>query len=119
MLKRLLLPFLPPCSISSSSAVDEGEVSICVARLSYTLHTGEQREGFCSSFLTSLPPGARLRFRTISQPSFRLPLNLAAPVVMIATGTGVSPFKVGCAVSCGSGGWKEGKIGKKGEGRAG
>jgi hypothetical protein len=84
----------PARSISSSSAVSADEVAICVGRLSYKLANGEERHGFCSTWLTHLQQGARLRFKLVSQPSFRLPLNLAAPVVMVAAGTGLAPFRV-------------------------
>jgi len=66
-----------------------------VGRLAYRLPSGAPRPGFCSSFLTSIAPGTRIRFKLVSQPSFRLPFNPAAPVIMIAAGTGLAPFKVG------------------------
>jgi sulfite reductase alpha subunit-like flavoprotein len=74
--------------------VDPGEVAICVGRLGYHMHNGENRLGFCSTFLTNLTPGRRVRFKLVSQPSFRLPLNLAAPIVLVAAGTGLAPFRV-------------------------
>ncbi|KAL4440247.1 hypothetical protein ABPG75_003248 [Micractinium tetrahymenae] len=90
-----LVPSIKPryYSISSSSAVTPGEVAITVGRLTYTLPSGEQRAGFCSSYITALRPGDRARFRLVSQPSFRQPLNLAAPVIMVAAGTGLAPFR--------------------------
>jgi hypothetical protein len=55
----------------------------------------EQRLGFCSSFLTDhAVPGTKLRFKLVAQPGFRLPFNLAVPVVMVAAGTGIAPFRV-------------------------
>lgn len=68
---------------------------MCVSLLRYTAHTGQHRQGFCSSYLTNLKPGDRVRFKLISQPAFRMPFNLGAPMVMVAAGTGLAPFRVG------------------------
>jgi sulfite reductase alpha subunit-like flavoprotein len=76
------------------------EVAICVGRLAYKLANGQERSGFCSSWLTNLKEGDRVRFKLVSQPAFRLPLNLAAPVVMVAAGTGLAPFRVSRRVAC-------------------
>jgi ferredoxin-NADP reductase len=84
----------PARSISSSSAVAADEVAICVGRLAYKLANGQERSGFCSSWLSNLQEGDTVRFKLISQPVFCLPLNLAAPVVMVAAGTGLAPFRV-------------------------
>ncbi len=65
-----------------------------VGKLTYTVHNGEKRAGFCSSFLSRVQAGSKLRFRLTSQPAFRLPLNLTSPVLMIASGTGIAPFRV-------------------------
>ncbi|KAI3435713.1 hypothetical protein D9Q98_001771 [Chlorella vulgaris] len=90
-----LAPALKPryYSISSSSAVTPSEVAVTVGLLAYKLPSGQQRTGFCSSYLTSLRPGDRVRFKLISQPAFRQPLNLEAPVVWVAAGTGLAPFR--------------------------
>lgn len=100
-----LAPALKPryYSISSSSAVTPSEVAVTVGLLAYKLPSGQQRTGFCSSYLTSLRPGDRVRFKLISQPAFRQPLNLEAPVVWVAAGTGLAPFRVGC---CAWGPWR-------------
>lgn len=83
------------CSVASSSAASPQELALMVGRLAYRLPSGGFRPGFCSSFLTGIAPGTRIRFKLVSQPSFRLPFNPSAPVVMIAAGTGLAPFKVG------------------------
>lgn len=90
-----LVPLIKPryYSISSSSAATPGEVAITVGRLLYTRGNGETRQGFCSSYLTNLSVGDRVRFKLISQPAFRQPLNLLSPVIYIAAGTGIAPFK--------------------------
>lgn len=90
-----IVPLVKPrhYSIASSSAVNPQELVLMVGRLAYRLPSGAPRPGFCSSFLTSIAPGTRIRFKLVSQPSFRLPFNPAAPVIMIAAGTGLAPFK--------------------------
>lgn len=89
-------PSSPPHrSISSSSAVTPSEVAVTVGRVTYNLPNGRRRDGFASTYLTSLAPGARVRFHLASQPAFRLPLNPESPVIMVASGTGLAPFRVG------------------------
>ncbi|KXZ51504.1 hypothetical protein GPECTOR_12g467 [Gonium pectorale] len=80
-------------SISSSSAQHPGQLHLTVSRLAYTLPSGERRAGFCSAFLASRKPGDRVGVKVLPTPGFRMPLDPTAPVIMVAAGTGIAPFK--------------------------
>ena len=80
-------------SISSSNHTEDGHVAITVRRLEYELPSGDRRHGHCSAFLTGVAPGARVGFRIMPTPHFRLPLDLRCTVVMIGAGTGIAPFR--------------------------
>ncbi|KAG2495439.1 hypothetical protein HYH03_006385 [Edaphochlamys debaryana] len=90
-----LVPVVKPrhYSISSSAARHPGQLHLTISRLAYRLPTGEQRSGFCSSFLASRGPGDRVCVRVLPTPGFRMPLDPSAPVIMVAAGTGIAPFK--------------------------
>lgn len=90
-----LAPTIKPrhYSISSSSSYTPGRVHLTVARLTYRLPSGEMRFGFCSSFLTSCQPGDKVCVKVLPTPGFRMPLNPEAPIIMVAAGTGIAPFK--------------------------
>eukprot|EP00775_Hariotina_reticulata_P010070 gene10070-10225_t len=91
-----LVPVAKPryYSIASSPAATSGEVDLCVGRVSYfTTRSRRRRTGFCSTWLTDLAEGQVVRYKIISQPSFRPPLNLSDPVLLVAAGTGMAPFK--------------------------
>ncbi|KXZ51520.1 hypothetical protein GPECTOR_12g483 [Gonium pectorale] len=80
-------------SISSSSAQHPGQLHLTISRLAYTLPSGERRAGFCSAFLASRKPGDRVGVKVLPTPGFRMPLDPTAPVIMVAAGTGIAPFK--------------------------
>ncbi|KAG2450636.1 hypothetical protein HYH02_004476 [Chlamydomonas schloesseri] len=90
-----LVPVIKPrhYSISSSAAHHPGQLHLTISRLAYKLPSGETRVGFCSSFLASRREGDRVSVKVLPTPGFRMPLDPAAPVIMVAAGTGVAPFK--------------------------
>ena len=100
------LDMLPPLgprqySISSSPLFSSDQTQL-TASLTYDVHsspslshpTTQTFSGVASSFLSQLRPGARLRcFVRETKLPFRLPKDPKAPVIMIATGTGIAPMR--------------------------
>jgi len=80
-------------SIASSLLAHEEEVHLLVGLTRYESH-GRMREGVCSSFVCErLRDDEPLRVFPSPNPSFRLPANPDARVIMIGPGTGVAPFR--------------------------
>lgn len=83
-------------SISSPYRGDDGEgktVSICVKRLDYTDEKGNRILGVCSNYLSDLPLGATVRITGPVGKTFLLPPAENANLIMVATGTGIAPFR--------------------------
>ena len=93
-LTAALLPLRPRLySIASSQAETPDEVHLTVALLRYQ-GAGQERLGGASGFLTRrLAEDATVRVHLAENPSFRLPSDGDAPVIMVAAGTGVAPFR--------------------------
>jgi len=92
-----LLPQLKPryYSISSSPLVDPGICSITVGVISGPARSGRGRyNGVCSSYLAQLPVGSVVEgfIRAPSTP-FLPPEDSTTPMVMVAAGTGLAPFR--------------------------
>lgn len=81
-------------SISSSPAQQPGSVDLMVSHLAADHRGGEGRfEGVGSSYLQRVRPGDTIRARVLPcREAFRLP-NDDTPVVMVAAGTGLAPFR--------------------------
>lgn len=82
-----LLAVVPPDGSSPryyslASAATDGVVELCVRR-----HPG----GICSSYLTSLQPGATIEAFVMPHASFR-PAVGDVPVILIGAGTGIAPL---------------------------
>lgn len=74
--------------------LDEKTVSLCVRKLEYQHpETGEHVEGVCSSFLCGLQPGDEVSITGPVGKEMLLPEDEDANVIMIATGTGIAPFR--------------------------
>ncbi|KAK3413793.1 hypothetical protein EUGRSUZ_I02340 [Eucalyptus grandis] len=83
-------------SIASSALGDFGDsktVSLCVKRLVYTNENGELVKGVCSNFLCDLKPGAEVTITGPVGKEMLLPKDPNATVIMLATGTGIAPFR--------------------------
>jgi cytochrome P450/NADPH-cytochrome P450 reductase len=93
---QLLAPLAPRYySISSSSRVEPRTCSITVGALAGPARSGRgEYEGVCSSYLFEQDEGDVVYafVRDTSSP-FRLPNDPALPVVMVASGTGIAPFR--------------------------
>jgi ferredoxin--NADP+ reductase len=74
--------------------LDDKTVSLCVRKLEYkNPETGEKVEGVCSSYLTGLEVGAPIKITGPVGKEMLLPSDPNATIVMMATGTGIAPFR--------------------------
>ncbi len=74
--------------------LDEKTVSLCVRRLEYNHpETGERIYGVCSSYLCGMEAGADVAITGPVGKEMLLPDDEDATIVMIATGTGIAPFR--------------------------
>lgn len=74
--------------------VDDKTVSVCVRRLEYkSPETGEQVFGVCSTFITGLEPGSDVKITGPVGKEMLLPDDEDATIIMMATGTGIAPFR--------------------------
>lgn len=77
--------------------MDGNTVSLCVRRAEYyDPNTGvadPTKKGVCSSFLCDAAPGATMNVAGPVGKTMLLPKDPNADVIMIATGTGIAPFR--------------------------
>lgn len=82
-----------PYSIASCKDAVGPELHLCVGRYVYKRKDNVNRTGVASEFLTFASPGTEVYFRLQSFPSFYLPSDGLAPVVLVAAGTGLAPIR--------------------------
>jgi ferredoxin--NADP+ reductase len=74
--------------------VDDKTVSLCVRKLEYKDEkTGKEVEGVCSTFLCGIKPGDDIQITGPTGKEMLLPEDPEANVIMMATGTGIAPFR--------------------------
>jgi ferredoxin--NADP+ reductase len=74
--------------------VDDKTVSLCVRRLEYNHpETGERVFGVCSTYLCGLNPGDEVKITGPVGKEMLLPTDPEATIIMMATGTGIAPFR--------------------------
>jgi len=74
--------------------VDDKTVSLCVRQLEYNHpETGERVYGVCSTFLCNLSVGADVKITGPVGKEMLLPDDPDATIIMMATGTGIAPFR--------------------------
>ena len=74
--------------------VDDKTVSLCVRKLEYKDEkTGKEVEGVCSTFICNLKPGDEIQITGPTGKEMLLPEDPDANVIMMATGTGIAPFR--------------------------
>lgn len=90
----LLRPLTPRLYSIASAQDDVGEeVHVCVGLVEYTID-GVQRFGGASSYLTrGVEPEEIVSVFIEPNDSFRLPADTRAPIICIAAGTGIAPFR--------------------------
>lgn len=74
--------------------LDDKTVSLCVRQLEYKHpETGETVYGVCSTYLCNLAPGADVKITGPVGKEMLLPADEDTNVIMMATGTGIAPFR--------------------------
>jgi sulfite reductase (NADPH) flavoprotein alpha-component len=93
-LVEILRPLAPRSySIASSQKAVAEEAHLTVATLNSNA-TGTVRQGVASGFLNQrLQPGEAVRVFLEPNRRFRLPEDSQTPIIMIAAGTGIAPFR--------------------------
>jgi sulfite reductase (NADPH) flavoprotein alpha-component len=93
-LVRILRPLTPRSySIASSQQLVDEEVQLTVATV-HSNSNGIVRRGTASGFLNHrLKAGEQVKVFLEPNDRFRLPDDLDAPVIMIAAGTGIAPYR--------------------------
>jgi len=91
----LNLPRIQPryYTISSSSKASPARIAITVAVTVDKLPHGREHKGLCSCYLQGLRENKDKVVVYIRPSTFRLPKQIATPVVMVGPGTGVAPFR--------------------------
>ena len=83
-------------SIASSAPGDYGDgktVSLCVKRLIYENEKGEEVRGVCSNYIADLKAGDEVKVTGPVGEALLLPKDPKANIIMLATGTGIAPFR--------------------------
>ena len=74
--------------------LDDDTVSLCVRQLEYKHpETGETVKGVCSTYLCNLPVGEEVKITGPVGKEMLLPEEEDTNVIMMATGTGIAPFR--------------------------
>ena len=74
--------------------LDDGTVSLCVRELVYQdPKSGKTIKGVCSSYLCALEDGADVKITGPVGKEMLLPDDEEANIIMMATGTGIAPFR--------------------------
>jgi ferredoxin--NADP+ reductase len=74
--------------------MDDKTVSLCVRQLEYKHpETGETVYGVCSTYLCSIQPDAPVKITGPVGKEMLLPDDPDATIIMLATGTGIAPFR--------------------------
>lgn len=74
--------------------LNDGTVSLCVRQLEYKHpETGETVYGVCSTYICNLQPGDEVKVTGPTGKEMLLPEDDDATIIMLATGTGIAPFR--------------------------
>lgn len=74
--------------------LNDKTVSLCVRQLEYKHpETGEMVYGVCSTYICNLQPGDEVKVTGPTGKEMLLPEDEDATIIMLATGTGIAPFR--------------------------
>jgi ferredoxin--NADP+ reductase len=73
--------------------VDDKGIALCVRQLEYENDKGKTIQGVCSTFICNLKPGDEVQLCGPTGKEMLLPEETDANVIMLATGTGIAPFR--------------------------
>jgi ferredoxin--NADP+ reductase len=73
--------------------VDDKTVSLCVRQLVYQKPDGETVYGVCSTYLCDMPVGSKVKITGPVGKEMLLPQDPNTTIIMMATGTGIAPFR--------------------------
>lgn len=80
-------------STRHGDTMDDKTVSLCVRQLEYKNEAGETVYGVCSTYLCNLEVGADVAITGPVGKEMLLPPDEDATIIMLATGTGIAPFR--------------------------
>ncbi|KAI7734950.1 hypothetical protein M8C21_021942 [Ambrosia artemisiifolia] len=80
-------------AVLNQDLTGSGQVSLCVKRLVYTNDQGVEVKGVCSNFLCDLKPGSEVQITGPVGKEMLMPKDPNATIIMLATGTGIAPFR--------------------------
>lgn len=83
-------------SIASPRGGDDGSeqtIGLCIKRTIYTDEQGNEVRGVCSNYTNDLKPGDKVKVCGPIGKHFLMPADFKTPMLMIATGTGIAPFR--------------------------
>ena len=86
-------------SISSSAAVVPTEIHLYASLVRYRTQHGRLRRGLCTSYLEEINRGDFVTCYFHSNPPFHFPSDPSKPLIWIAAGSGIAPFRFGLAFS--------------------
>ncbi|KAJ8725465.1 hypothetical protein PYW08_003648 [Mythimna loreyi] len=96
LLATLLSPMQPRFySISSSLLAHPQRVHLTVAVVTYRTQDGKGplHYGVCSTYLKNLKAGDEVLAFIRYKPSFHMPKDISAPLILVGPGTGIAPFR--------------------------
>lgn len=91
--KPLKLRLYSIASTFDGDAQDGKTLTLCVKRVVYTDEAGTEVKGPCSNYLCDLQPGDVVQMTGPVGRTFLLPEDPQANLIMLATGTGIAPFR--------------------------
>lgn len=78
-------------SVANSPLVNPASVQLIYKKVEYISRGGQEKQGLCSSWLTSRKAGDKVAI-FLSKSKFKLPQSDDVPIIMIGAGTGISPY---------------------------